>query len=519
MLTYTYKFRPKAKRDGYLGDKIDRHNMLWNKMVWLEEVSQKRRKGQPNRHINGTVINRYVNLHKKGHGWDYMIKGLDAQSIQAAIQRREVAYDRFFKWAKERKEGKNPKKTESPPTYKRVHGDGSFTLQQTGYKLSDGLIEIGNFTKKETTANRYFDSRPIEGKVKNCTVRRDREGNMWLHVVTDHTPHEDFPKTGKEMGFDFGSEHFFVDSDGGHWDAPRVLEKHFAELRKLDKRIGRCKDGSNNKARLYAEKRRLERHIREARDDWQWKMAREMCRRFDVLCFEGLDLAEMGKKDKEKEKGMTPSEKGRMKKWRRKMRDYAPGAFIEKVKWIAKKTGKTVWIDDKWDATTQKCHKCGYKNKLLKDPKIKEWVCPGCGAVHDRDENAAKNVLAAYRAWAAKQKGTSSNKKDLKGTERCAGGASSVDVGQSGEPERESRWARIRKTKKPQGVFAGLGVGDHHGAQTHGDGLGKESHRLQPWEDVNVRPVVAYYSDRRLCGVCLLVRALRRERKECERCM
>ena len=110
---------------------------------------------------------------------------------------------------------------------------------------------------------------------------------------------------------------------------------------------------------------------------------------------------------------------------------------------------------------------------MLKDPKIKEWVCPECGAMHDRDENAAKNVLAAYRAWAAKQKGTSSNKKDLKGTERCAGGASSVDVGQSGEPERESRWARIRKTKKPQGVFAGLGVGDHHGAQTHGDGLGE----------------------------------------------
>ena len=240
-------------------------------------------------------------------------------------------------------------------------------------------------------------------------------------------------------------------------------------MRKLDKKIGRCKDGSKNKERLYAQKRIIERHIRDARDDWQWKMAREMCRRFDVMCFEGLDLAEMGRKNKEKEKNMTPAENGRMKKWRRKLRDYAPGAFIEKVKWIAKKTGKTVWIDDQWDATTQKCSGCGYKNTDLKDVKIRKWVCPVCGAVHDRDINAAKNVLAAYLRWKEEQSKIKA-KKDLKGSEKGAGGASSVDVGQSDEPVRASRWARIRKTKKPLGVFAGLAVGDHHGTQTQGDG-------------------------------------------------
>ncbi len=469
MLTYSFKFRPKACRDGYLNDQIDRHNMLWNKMVWIEDISQKRRKGQKNRHINGSIMNRYVNLHKKGHGWDYMIEGLDTQSIQADIQRREVAFDRFFKWAEDKKNGKNPKRKESPPTYKRVHGEGSFTLKQTGYKVTETAVEVGNFSRKDTHTYRTFVSRPIEGKIKTCTIRRDKEGFMWAHIVTDHTPQENLPKTGKKMGFDFDAEHYFVDADGRYWDAPRVLNKHFAELRKLDKRIGRCKEGSKNKERLYEQKRIIERHISEARDDWQWKMARDMCRRFDVLCFEGLDLADMGCKNKVAEKDMTPAEKGRMRKWRRKLRDYAPGAFIEKVKWIAKKTGKTVWIDDQWDATTQKCHSCGHKNPRLKDVNIKKWVCPECGMKHDRDINAAKNVLAAYLRWEEEQSKQKA-KKDLKGSEKGAGGASSVDVGQSDEPERASRWARIRKTKKPLGVFAGLAVENHHGTQTHGDG-------------------------------------------------
>ena len=77
------------------------------------------------------------------------------------------------------------------------------------------------------------------------------------------------------------------------------------------------------------------------------------------------------------------------------------------------------------------------------------------------------------------------SEKIQEGSEKGAGGASSVDVGQSDEPVRESSRARIRKPSKPQGGDAGLAVGDHHGTQTHGDGMWEESHRLQPWEDVN----------------------------------
>ena len=72
-----------------------------------------------------------------------------------------------------------------------------------------------------------------------------------------------------------------------------------------------------------------------------------------------------------------------------------------------------------------------------------------------------------------------------KGTERGAGGASSVEVGSGGATKRENRWARIRKSSKSKGGDAGPRGGDLHDTQTHGAGLGEESHRLQPWEDVN----------------------------------
>ena len=461
MVTYTYKLKPRAVRDGYLGDLIDRHNMLWNKFVWLEEVSRKRR----GKHINGTALDRYVNLHKKGHGWDYMIAGLDAQSVQATIQRREVAFDKFFKFAKAKKAGERPSKKESPPKYKRVKGEGSFTMKQTGWRIGDDSITIGNFIKKDLHEYRFWDSRPTEGKTKTMTVRRDALGDLWLHVVTDAVPLSPLPKTGVSTGFDFDADHFFVDSHGRHWDAPRIYFKYLADLQKLDRRIARCKKGSNNQKRLYKERARLNRDIKNFRDDWQWKLAWDMCRTYDVLCFENLDVADMKRRHKAKEKELSANDKKVLRKWRRKLGDYAPGGFIEKVKWIANKTGRKVLIDpSKWDPTSQKCHECGFINKAVKNLSVKKWKCPKCETEHDRDINAAINVEeVCMKAESAKARPY----KESKGTRGCAGGASSVDVGQSGEPERESRWARIRKSSKPQGGDAGLAGGDLHGTQTH----------------------------------------------------
>ena len=471
MVTYTYKLKPKARRDGYLGDLIDRHNMLWNKFVWLEEISQKRRKGQKNRHINGSTLDRYVNLHKKGHGWDYMIAGMDAQSIQATIQRREVSFDKFFKYAKAKKDGKPVAKKESPPKFKRVKGVGSFTMKQTGWRIGEGSITIGNFTKKDIHEYRFWDSRPLEGKPKTVTVRRDNLGDLWLHVVTDATPSAPLPPTGISAGFDFDADHFFVDSHGRHWDAPRIYFKYLADLKKIDRRIARCVKGSNNQKRLYKERARLYRDIENMRDDWQRKLAWELCRTYDVLCFENLDLAGMGKRNKAKEKEMSPDEKKVLRKWRRKMKDYAPGSFIEKVKWIAQKTGKKVLIDpNKYDPTSQTCHVCGFVNKAVKNLSVKKWTCPKCETKHDRDVNAAINVENICLAADEKAKSSKAEGKESKGTRGCAGGASSVVVGQSGKPARVSRWARIRKPSKPQGGDAGLAEGDLHGTQTHDNG-------------------------------------------------
>ena len=450
MLTYTYKLKPKAKRDGYLGNLIDRHNMLWTKFVWLEEVSRKRR----GKHIIGTVLDRYVNLHKKGVGWDYIIKGMDAQSIQADIQRREVAFDKFFKYAKAKKAGERPSKKESPPKYKRVKGEGSFTMKQTGWKICESSVLVGRFKSvggpKDIHSYSYFDSRPIDGKIKTITIKRDNIGDFWLYAVSDATLFSPLPTTGINAGFDFDADHFFVDNHGRHWDAPRIYFKYLADIKKLDRRISRCKKGSNNQKRLYKEKARLLRDIKNFRDDWQWKMAWEMCRTYDVLCFENLDLADMGRKNKSKEKLLTADEKRILKKWRRKMKDYSPGSFIEKVKWVAQKTWKKVLIDpSKWDPTSQKCHVCGFINKAVKNISVKKWTCPQCKTQHDRDINAAINVEAScMKAETAKAK--PQNTEESKGTKGCAGGASSVDVGQSGNPARESRWARIRKSSKPK---------------------------------------------------------------------
>ena len=149
------------------------------------------------------------------------------------------------------------------------------------------------------------------------------------------------------------------------------------KLAKLQKQLSRKAKGSNHRRQARQGVARLHRRIESMRNDWQWKTARAIVREFDVICIEDLNL------------------EGMKRLWGRKVSDYGFAEFVAKLEYLAWKNGKEVRKVDRWLASSQTCSVCGHKNPDTKNLRVREWECPQCHAKHNRDENAARNILTA----------------------------------------------------------------------------------------------------------------------------
>jgi putative transposase len=191
-------------------------------------------------------------------------------------------------------------------------------------------------------------------------------------------------ETGKIAGFDFGLTTFLVSSDGKRIVSPEYLKNSFEKLKVLHKNLSKKKKGSNNRRKARMQLASLYEKIANQRNDWQWKLAVELVRSYDVLCFESLSFLQM-----QKDKNLNG--KKQKKNRARKILDLAPGFLFEKVKYKAVEYGKQTVFIDKWFPSTQICSNCMHVIGKL-DESIREWDCPDCGTHHDRDHNAAKNI-------------------------------------------------------------------------------------------------------------------------------
>lgn len=137
--------------------------------------------------------------------------------------------------------------------------------------------------------------------------------------------------------------------------------------------ISRSEKGSNNRKRRLFELHQTNRKIMNLRSDFQWKLAHQLCKQYDYIFIEDLNI------------------EGMKRLWGKKVSDLSHSSFINKLTYIASKYGVIVHKIDKWYPSSKTCE-CGCINKglLLRD---RTWVCPGCGSINDRDLLASKNIL------------------------------------------------------------------------------------------------------------------------------
>lgn len=312
------------------------------------------------------------------------LKEFGSQAVQNVADRIEFGYQKFF-----RKENKRP------PKYRKVKKTKSFTLKQSGWKLDEENHTIIINKQKY----RYHKSREVDGIVKTVTVKRDVVGNIYIFLACQVKQNEVIPRLGKSIGFDFGLKDRILVAPTSEDDVnmPRFFHQNRNKLKKMQKKVSKkllantnhfVKKGKGlapvykrplyeckNIQRCFKEQARLHKKIANQREAYHWKLAQELCGKYALICIEKLNMRWM--------------QKGHGKK----VNDYGFAAFVTILEYVASRYGTTVVKVDKRFPSSQLCYDCGYQNKAVKDVRIREWDCPNCHKHHDRDRNAAKNIL------------------------------------------------------------------------------------------------------------------------------
>lgn len=350
----TLKFKLYShKRNRYLKRSINAAGVIYNYCVALH----KRYYRIWGKHLNCAKLQAHIaRIRKRKPFWQLV----GSQAVQDICQRIEKGYQLFFR---------HHKKGVRPPTFKKAKKYKSFTLKQAGYKfLGANRIQIGS------RVYQFWKSREVEGKVKILTIKQTPLGELFMVVVVDQVNDSTVKtKTGEIAGFDFGLKTFLTCSEGFNVESPQFFKQSLNALRKANRDLSKKAKGSTNREQARKNLVRAHEDIANRRQDWFWKLARGLTDKFDVLCFETLNL------------------KGMQRLWGRKVNDLSFRTFLEILDWVAKKKSKQMVYIDRWYPSSKTCSGCGHVLKEL-DLDLRRWRCPSCQVVNDRDKNASQNV-------------------------------------------------------------------------------------------------------------------------------
>ena len=205
---------------------------------------------------------------------------------------------------------------------------------------------------------------------------------MTFHV--DIPGPEPLPATGESVGVDVGLTDFASLSTGEKIGHPKDWERHQRRLGPYQRRLARCQRGSRNRAKARAKVARAHARIADARRDFLHKASSGLVRRFDVIAVEDLNVPGMVKN----------------RRLARAISCTGWGEHRRMLEYKADRYGRTVAVVDRWYPSSKTCSACGHLLATL-SLGTRCWTCPACGTRHDRDINAAKNILAAGLAVTA----------------------------------------------------------------------------------------------------------------------
>ena len=288
------------------------------------------------------------------------LKEVNSQSLQFALKCLDVAYTNFFK------------KRAKFPNFKSKHSKNSFTIPQCASIAGNRL-----FIRKFKDGIRCRVHREIKGKIGKVTITKTPSGKYFASVHTEEEYATPFEKTNKSVGVDLGLKDLLVTSEGEPFKNKNYTKKYERKLATAQRHLSRKKKGSRGYENQRLKVARIYEKISNSRADYLHKCSISLVRRYDIICIEDLNV------------------KGLMRNHHiaKSISDASWGVFVTMLTYKAEWHDKKVVKIDRFFPSSQTCNVCGHVNKDVKDLSIREWECTSCHTHHDRDVNAAINIL------------------------------------------------------------------------------------------------------------------------------
>lgn len=360
-----YKFRvyPTEEQIRILEINFDASRFVYNHFLALRKEAYEERKETVNFYSCSNILTEIKD--SNDYNW---LNSADSHGLQQSLRDLDSAFKNFFRRVK------NSEPPYGFPKFRTKDGRQRYrTVNAHGTS-----IRIENEKVRIPTVG-FIKSRGIQkfrGRILNAAIEKTNTGKYFCSLCVEEEL-EIKENNGGAIGIDVGIKEFYTDSNGDKVDNPKPLRKLEDKLIREQRKLSRMQKGSNNYKKQKQKLARVHEQIVNQRKDFLHKESTKLVRDNQIIVTEDLNI-----------KGMV-----RNHKLAKSVSDASWGEFFRQLEYKSFEHGADFVKIDRFYASSQTCSCCGFKNEAVKDLKVRRWVCPNCGAEHDRDANAATNIL------------------------------------------------------------------------------------------------------------------------------